>query len=1109
MAGEFDPLSEYADESALRKQTDYLLGLFDEIEKRGLSAATNLKASFAIFDNKNTGTESMIDSIKQLQLTSTNYTKVLAAVSAEMDNLTDAQKAQLQVINERFKAEEQMRQGAVQTVNLIKTEIAQTEKLEAGRSALAQTIANNREQIRQEALTRTRLAAVLNAENGSLQKSQAIIDLLINKKKKLNLETEQGARVNEAFNNAIIKERQFILANADVETIRIKSIGDYTGKLGVLSRAIKGLGGLGIIVEKAFGIDPVVAEGVRELGRAIRDSQHIIEGQTLAKEENTTVHQVSNTTYAANTAFTTTNAEATDVNSVAQLENAAATEVATGAQKALKVALIGSGIAIAAVAIGYLIYKFIEWKEAAEKANQQLRFLAELNKDAAKSVGEQSAGLVILKTKIEDLKTPMATRLQAVKDIKDQYPAYFKGLTTEQILTGKVADAYDQAAAAILRKAMAQAAEGQLQEIASKKFEILQKAEQDRAASIALAAKAKGFVSSSGGTGGGYSTATSATQQKQQIIALYNIRAKGYQDEIDQQNEKQTFLLQFIRAGAVEITKIEKDKDAKSIEAIKKRLSTVFEIYKVEATRRASILQAAIDQEVAGEKKGYDDRINLLNQYSSQLLEINERQRVEDIKNKEEEAAREKKTLTESLRGKNTEQKKRINENIAILEKNLQQEINLIDKKAADDRLGIFKTNEDKFNEIRKDAAEKRAADVKKEDDKQLADLKSSLAQKQSVIEGQYSDDVQALNQQYSKGTMSLDDYNKARKKLDEKYHLDALAAEIKYTKDFLKLMADRGVDVSKEFQALTKLEQEYSDAVKSIQDENKKDAIDFIDKLKGYYQQISDVISSAIAQATSARKQAIQDELDDLDKTTQAALDKNDQITQSEEDKQKNIQLINARAAAEKARLDQESRIADRKAAEAQKAIAVFSIILDTAKAIAAASPNPFKIAFAAAIGAAELAIALSAPLPKFKDGLFHDYEGWAITGDGGKREAHIKADGGIDITPASDTLTYIKKGDRIHPDADALLASLTGAALIDTARMSRANMTDESYGDMMTRSLEIKLQQNADKIVNAIANKKELQLNASKDSLAAMWKHGANTIKFIDDQTNWNQNS
>lgn len=110
------------------------------------------------------------------------------------------------------------------------------------------------------------------------------------------------------------------------------------------------------------------------------------------------------------------------------------------------------------------------------------------------------------------------------------------------------------------------------------------------------------------------------------------------------------------------------------------------------------------------------------------------------------------------------------------------------------------------------------------------------------------------------------------------------------------------------------------------------------------------------------------------------------------------------------------------RKQAQSEKKQAIFNIIINTAQAIAAAvakSPLtgglPFS-AIAAGIGAAQIHVVNSQPLPEFKDGVRNFKGGWAILGDGGRHEIGVTPDRTVFRTPAENTLYNLPKGTDIY---------------------------------------------------------------------------------------------
>lgn len=109
-------------------------------------------------------------------------------------------------------------------------------------------------------------------------------------------------------------------------------------------------------------------------------------------------------------------------------------------------------------------------------------------------------------------------------------------------------------------------------------------------------------------------------------------------------------------------------------------------------------------------------------------------------------------------------------------------------------------------------------------------------------------------------------------------------------------------------------------------------------------------------------------------------------------------------------------------KQAKFDKAVAIAQIAIQTALSIVKASPNPVLIALAAAAGAIALATAIATPIPKFKKGTQNAPKGLAYVGDGGVSEVVTNSKGlNPVLTPATDTLVNLNKGDKVFPNIGA----------------------------------------------------------------------------------------
>jgi len=131
---------------------------------------------------------------------------------------------------------------------------------------------------------------------------------------------------------------------------------------------------------------------------------------------------------------------------------------------------------------------------------------------------------------------------------------------------------------------------------------------------------------------------------------------------------------------------------------------------------------------------------------------------------------------------------------------------------------------------------------------------------------------------------------------------------------------------------------------------------------------QIDDIldISNATADAFGAilelQKQVSENRIAEIEQVRDTEIAAIEKSTDSERKKQDKIAAANLRA-------QQKIKVEKTRQAQADKALAVFQAIIGTAAAVASAKTIPLKV-LAGIIGAAQLAIILSQPIPKFKKG-------------------------------------------------------------------------------------------------------------------------------------------
>jgi uncharacterized membrane protein YgcG len=78
------------------------------------------------------------------------------------------------------------------------------------------------------------------------------------------------------------------------------------------------------------------------------------------------------------------------------------------------------------------------------------------------NAAKEIQSFALLRAQAENTNVSLENRIEAVKDLKKQYPEYLKGLTDEQILTGQVGEAYTKLTAGLIATAKARAASDQI-----------------------------------------------------------------------------------------------------------------------------------------------------------------------------------------------------------------------------------------------------------------------------------------------------------------------------------------------------------------------------------------------------------------------------------------------------------------------------------------------------------------------------------------------------------------------------------------------------------------------------------------------------------------------
>lgn len=503
----------------------------------------------------------------------------------------------------------------------------------------------------------------------------------------------------------------------------------------------------------------------------------------------------------------------------------------------------------------------------------------------------------------------------------------------------------------------------------------------------------------------------------------------------------------------------------------------------------------------------------------------------------------------------------KVQENELLQKGLIKEQIDLINSKAADDREQIEISLQDKIFAIQLNAKVKyiqMLSDVKSEADrisqeledketaritKRVEFVEQNFQQRLGILTIQNDQEIAKTNELFLQKKISREELDKQLLLIDKKYLLAGLEEQVKHDEsllistiqdqekriqaedDYGKLLLEtqgkntyERLELELDYyekliqasgltgQALIDAEMKIAAIRKQIKqqqvqdnDEETQKIIDGINKVKQTYDDVAGLISGILNAQAIEQKNRIQAQIDGIEKAKAAELAAVEVSVDSEQNKAARIAAIEARSQSQKEILAQRQRAIDRRKAIFDKANSISQIILGTAVAVASAK-SLFEAIARAALGAAQLAIAVSTPIPQFKDGTKGKpfKGGYAIVGDGGKHEGIKLPDGRLLKSRKTPTLMKLPKGTEIEPDFDKMFinASLTNTPeYISETRYVDSGLTD--------RAIE-RMEKN---VVNAIKSQAKLNMDVTEAGIASMWVNGSNNTKYIEQQTNWNK--
>lgn len=811
------------------------------------------------------------------------------------------------------------------------------------------------------------------------------------------------------------------------------------------------------------------------------------------------IQSVANGVKGIATELTTRGTAANKLYAFAQNQVAIAMDSTAAAGARLRGALITLGIGAVIIGIGLLIANFDKIKRAITGVSKEQEALNEVFKESGSEYTEAVKLVSQLKTNIDLAKQGIIQKEAVIKQYNDSL-----GKTTGQVKSLDEAekqliekgDAYIQMT---LKKAVANIA---LEKAAQKAFEaeeLKRKKEEEFGNAVTTFNEANARAA---GLTEDEITALKTealTKRKNAAIAAKNDEQKIYTD-IAKEAEKamadiaKAFNLNPLgNNGTVQQSvqgKKFRDGMLKDDADMYKRLSENQDAY---LTTRLSALEKSYSIEkqiLAGQKNAELDNLNQQINIDRQRASVGEITK-EDLIQKEKDFS-----------FKRSEINKDYAERQKILERNNGREVIAIRQSFIATQMELDKEYNDQFKKYQEDRLNIQIDSIQKE---------QGLRQAYDS-EGQ-SAEIKALNNRYERQFSATKEGSRKRQRVEEQYAKDRADIEYSYTiasikneidaaKKILDVRKAAGIDVSEQQKKIYELEMQLSDAATKhfIENEKKKKSVfqermeeteDVIAKVQEIEGQVANIIGGFISANVDKQKAAIQDQLDAIDRKKEADIDAVNVSAISAQDKANKIAAIDARAAAQKEALEKRQRQLDIQRAQFEKAANITGIVIETARAVVhqLAIGNLAGAISVGAIGAAQLALAIAAPLPKFAQGTDDAPGGLAWVGDGGKGELVITPQGQVMQTPSVPTVMNVPKHSIVLPDARAALES---------------GMVVNRYGRLVQQDVgSHRIEQKLDHIAKVIKNKPVLNMNADQGGLTAMWQYGANWVTYADDQT------
>lgn len=658
-------------------------------------------------------------------------------------------------------------------------------------------------------------------------------------------------------------------------------------------------------------------------------------------------------------------------------------------------------------------------------------------KEGRSSSIKERRELELLYKATQDTSRSMQERNAAVDELQRKFPEYFENISNEDFLAGKAADSYNRLAGQILKTAQARAIQDKLVERSKEQLEyedqlnnlFYERSVLNNKIRDAERRLTKGPAAATNAAGDIYDLRKEAADLDEKISEMQSKLRENERQTIKLENKLNIDDLLNPLGKTEGKGKKSADEQAKYQEDIAKRLSdTRISLIDDEYEKERAKAQKKYEENIASIKGNSEEENKLRANYEeilrNELLAIDkkyldkideeERKRVEDsVKYQLEEKQREYATLA------------------IISSQNMQKEI--------DDELERYRQGI-----ISKEQYEKNKAEITQKYALQEAQRAIDLLKEQIEISGLSDEEKFKIKEALAKAEIKLaNEVRDAKKKArdeeieDEKKYWEELEASLQH----LEYVSNNAVDgLGTLFSGLMSL------ITKVVRDGKLE-----IEDLLGSISAISEGLTSIMVGMYDQQIEKIEEQQEKNEEAGEEEIERIEELAESgvisTEEAEARKRAAEQATADKNKELEKQKADLEQKQAKWQKANSIIQTTIATSqaimKALAEAGPfaGPILAAVIGAMGAAQVAIIASQPIPKYAKGTDNHPGGLAIVGDGGRQEV-IETDNGAYITPSVPTLVDIPKRAKVIPNlVDYRKMSLHSDALMLDRQMRNNN--------------------------------------------------------------------